>query len=347
MMRRAGRRNCLPGALFELIMFPLTEHEPTAARATAGGCRILVIKLGALGDIFLAMEAFQAIRSHHPDARVTLLTRPQFVGLARQMPWFDEVWPDPAPKGLQFAGWLAWRRQLRGGGFSRVYDLQGNDRSGNYFRLMAPGRPEWCGVVKGCSHRWPGFRTENLPVPERLRRLLAVAGVQPAGDPDLAWLNGETASLDLPEKFALLVPGCAPQHPYKRWPARHFAALAGMLAKHGVTPVAIGTAVDRDAVAELVALAPEVVDLTGKTSLGQVAALARRAVWVVTNDTGPAHIAGIVGAPTLVVMSRVTDPVKMLPHGPAVGWLKRDDLADLGADEVWTALQSLSRPPAA
>lgn len=315
--------------------------EP-ASRATARD-RVLVVKLGALGDIFLATGAFAAIRSHHAGAQITLLTRPQFAGLARQMPWFDEVWEDPAPKALQVGRWLAWRRRLRGAGFARVYDLQCNDRSGNYFRLLAPRRPEWCGVVAGCSHRWPGFRTACLPVPERLRRLLAVASVRPAGEPDLSWLDGNLDRLDLPDQFALLVPGCAPQHPYKRWPARHFAELAAKLASHGVTPVAIGTAVDRDAVADLVALTPAVVDLTGKTSLGQVAALARRAVWVITNDTGPAHVAGIVGAPTLVVMSRVTDPVKMLPHGPAVACLKRDDLADLGADEVWIALQSLSR----
>ncbi|MCU0779690.1 MAG: glycosyltransferase family 9 protein [Akkermansiaceae bacterium] len=330
-------------------MAPPAEHwsgipEPAARDSAAE--RVLVIKLGALGDIFLAMQAFAAVRRHHGGARITLLTRKQFAGLARQMPWFDEVWEDPAPKAWQVGRWLAWRRRLRGGGFARVYDLQCNDRSGTYFRLLAPRRPEWCGVVPGCSHRWAGSRKDPLPVPERLRRLLAVAGVQAAGPPELTWLDGDLGGLDLPEKFALLVPGCAPQHPYKRWPARQFAELAMKLTAHGVTPVAIGTAVDRDAVAELVALAPGVVDLTGKTSLGQVAALARRAVWVVTNDTGPAHIAGIVGAPTLVVMSRVTDPVRMLPHGPAVGWLKRDDLADLGADEVWTALQSISRPDA-
>jgi len=97
--------------------------------------------------------------------------------------------------------------------------------------------------------------------------------------------------------------------------------------------------VDHDAIAQIQAHAPAIINLAGLTDIGQVAALARRAEAVVGNDTGPVHITGIVGAPTLVLMSRVTDPVRMLPRGPDVCWLKRDDLADLTADEVFNAIR--------
>jgi ADP-heptose:LPS heptosyltransferase len=107
--------------------------------------------------------------------------------------------------------------------------------------------------------------------------------------------------------------------------------------------VAIGTGVDQAAIAEIQALAPGVINLAGQTDLGQVAALARRAEAVIGNDTGPVHLTGIVGAPTLVLMSRVTDPVRMLPRGPAVSWLKRDDLADLTVAEVLAAIHLRSK----
>ena len=300
---------------------------------------IFVIKLGALGDLILAMDAFQAIRRHHAGARITLLTRKPFVAFTRQMPWFDDVWTDPAPKLWQVPRWLAFRRQLRGGKFGRVYDLQCNDRAGFYFRLLGPGRPEWCGVARGCSHPRPDFDGENLPVTERLWRLIEAAGVPRGGAADLAWLDGDLAGLALPERLVILVPGCAPQHPNKRWPASQYAALALKLAEQGLATVAIGTAVDHAAIAEIQALAPAVINLVGKTDLGQVAALARRAEAVVGNDTGPVHLTGIVGAPTLVLMSRVTDPVRMLPRGPAVSWLKRDDLADLTVADVLAAIR--------
>ena len=197
-------------------------------------------------------------------------------------------------------------------------------------------------MARGCSHPRPDFGGENLPVTERLLRMIESAGVPRAGAADLAWLAGSLDELDPPARYVLLVPGSAPQHPYKRWPAAHYAALVEKLATRGIAVLAIGTAVDNEAIADIQALAPALINLAGKTDLGQVAALARRAEAVVGNDTGPVHLTAIVGAPTLVLMSRVTDPVRMLPRGPRVSWLKRDELADLTVEEVFAAMPPFS-----
>lgn len=307
--------------------------SPPAAQA-----RILVIKLGALGDIILSLEAFQAIRAHHPDAHITLLTRKPFAAITRMMPWFDDVLIDPAPKFHQFAKLLAFRRVIRRGDFHRVYDLQTNDRTALYFHLLRPQPPEWCGIVNGCSHRRHDHREDPVPAAERLLRFLESVGVPRSGPPDLTWLDDPLDGFDLPERFALIIPGCAPQHPVKRWPARHFATLADGLHAMGLAVLAIGTQVDAAAIEEIQALAPHVTNLAGKTTIPQIAALARRAQTVVGNDTGPAHITALAGAPTFVVMSRVTDPARMLPRGPVVGYLKTADLADLPPADVLAAL---------
>ena len=113
---------------------------------------ILVIKLGALGDLFLALDVFHAIRAHHANDHIVLLTRKQYMGFASQMPWFDEVWDDSSPKPWHVSRVLALRRRLLDGSFSRVYDLQGNDRTNSYFRLLGRNAPEWVGNARGCSH---------------------------------------------------------------------------------------------------------------------------------------------------------------------------------------------------
>lgn len=300
---------------------------------------ILVVKLGALGDIILAMEAFHAVRAKHPDAKITLLTRPQFVFLTKEMPWFDEVLEDMQPKLHQVFKLLKFRKLLRNSQFSKVYDLQGNDRSGLYFKLMAPGQPEWCGTVKGCAHRRHDHRKDPVPATERLLKFLESVDVPRAGEPELSWLSGEVSGLGLPEKFVMLIPGCAPQHPHKRWPARHFAELANALSEKGMGTVAVGTDVDLPAIEEIRKDAPQVVNLAGKTDIGQLAEIARRAEGAVGNDTGPIHIAAIAGAPTLSLMSAKSDPVRMIPRGEDVGFLQRDSLEDLGAEEVLSALR--------
>lgn len=303
---------------------------------------ILVIKLGALGDLFLAMDAFQAIRVHHVGDHITLLTRPAFAKFAADFPWFDKVTTDLTPRGVRFDRWLTMRRRLREVGYARVYDLQCNNRTGIYHRLLGPGRrPEWIGIASGCSHPWPDYRRAALPVPERQARMLEAAGVPRLEHPvDLGWLDAPIDELRLPERYVVLVPGCAPHRLEKRWPAARFAELARRLAlERGLVSVVIGTPVDAEPVAAICAAAPEVVNLCGKTTLKQLGAIARRARGVVGNDTGPVHITAAVGAPTLVVMSGHSDPVRMRPRGPDVDVVQEQKLADLTVERVLAALR--------
>lgn len=306
---------------------------------------ILVIKLGAFGDIVLAFDAFQAIRAHHRQDRITLLTRPGYATWAKTMPWFDEVWAEPQLHWWQIRHWLAWRKTLRDAGFTRVYDLQGNDRTALYFHLFGRRKPEWSGPVYGCSHPRPDFRGQRLPAFERLLRQLEAAGVPWAGPADLSWLEGDLRSFSLPNCYVVLVPGCAPHRPEKRWPASSFAALANRLRAQGIASVAVGTRSDQPTLSELTAAAPHVLNLAGRTDFGQLAALARRALAVVGNDTGPVHLMAAVGAPTVVLYSAASDPLVVRPNGPRVAWLQCPRLEDLQVDEVWALLVQTWREP--
>ena len=68
--------------------------------------KILVIKLSALGDFVQALGPLAAIRSHHADARIVLLTTAPFVAFARASPYVDDVWVDERPKPHEVRGWL-------------------------------------------------------------------------------------------------------------------------------------------------------------------------------------------------------------------------------------------------
>ena len=304
---------------------------------------ILVIKLGALGDIFLALDAMQAIRRHHPDAAITFLTRRAHASLARLMPWFDEVWEDPGPKPWQIPTIIRWRAKLRSRQWTRVYDLQCNDRTRAYFTLTGAQSQgiEWVGSARGCSHPRPPELNKGVPPKERLARHLALAGVDVAEPADLSWLRVATEHFDLPERYVLLVPGCAPHRPYKRWPAESYGTLARRLAEDGYGVALIGTEAEREALDTIRKEAPDSFDLGGKTSIKEMASLAMGARAVIGNDTGPVHIAGAVGAPTLVLMSGHSNSKTMLPQGPRVDFRQKEKLADLSPEEVWSAIHSI------
>lgn len=301
--------------------------------------KILVIKLSALGDFVLSVGAFQAIRAHHPGARIVLLTTRPFRKLAEASGCFDKVWIDDRPPLWRPDRWLALGRRLRDAHFSRVYDLQRSDRTGWYFRLA--GRPEWVGAVAGCSHR---YVTPPGPVPhiaEREAAHLAAAGLGPIAAPDLSFLNADLGRFGLITPYALLAPGSAPHRPAKRWPAPRFAALARELAAQGIAPVLLGTKTEARELGEIAQTCSAARNLGGETGLEEIAVLARGACLAVGNDTGPMHLIAASGCPSLVLYSAESDPVRSAPRGPKVEILREETLENLEIERVLAVLKTI------
>ncbi|MGE5504467.1 MAG: glycosyltransferase family 9 protein [Actinomycetota bacterium] len=298
--------------------------------------RILVIKLGALGDFVQASGPFAAIRKAHGGAEITLLTTRPFAQFAAASPWFDRVWVDTRPKLWQPHKVWALRQKLRNGGFARVYDLQTSDRSGWYFRLMGGGVP-WSGIAPGCSHPHANPGRDFMHTLDRQREQLAMAGIADVGPPDLSWVAADTGRFALPESYALLCPGGAPHRPAKRWPADRFAQLAAWLTARGLTPVLLGTASEQAELAAIEAACPAARSLAGQTSFLDIVVLGRGAALAVGNDTGPMHLIAAAGCPSVVLFSHDSDPSLCAPRG-RVTLLRKPTLADLSVAEVQAAV---------
>ena len=298
---------------------------------------ILVIKLGALGDFVQGFAPFAAIRAHHPEARITLLTTRPFAGLAAASPWFDAVWDDGRPDWSDLAALFRLARRLRAGGFSRVYDLQTSPRSTRYRWFVGHGA-EWSGVARGASHRHANPDRNALHTVDRQREQLQMAGITDFPAPELGWLDGDLSGFALPERFALLLPGASPTRPGKRWP--HFA---GLLRALPYPAVICGGPAEAGLGAALAAAGG--IDLVGKTSLPQLAAIARRAAFTLGNDSGPTHLAAAAGCPTWALFGAESDPSRCAPRGPAAHWLRHIPLADLSPPAVLHALGPYSLGP--
>lgn len=300
--------------------------------------RILIIKHGALGDFILALGPFAAIRAHHRDANIVLLTTAPFAALVYSSPYFDEIWVDTRPPIWSVAAIYALRRRLRGGNFTRVYDLQTSRRSSVYLRLFGRPAPEWSGIAPGCSHPHRNQSRDRMHTLERQQDQLRDAGIPDVRAPDLGWLDGNLSEFVLPPRFALIVPGGAPHRPAKRWPPEAYATLITKLATSGVAAVLLGGPADSAAIKAIRAEAPMAIDLSERTSIGHIAALARRAAGAIGNDTGPMHLIAALHCPSVVLFSRASDPKLSAPRGPLVRIIAVDDLATLTPDAVSAAI---------
>jgi ADP-heptose:LPS heptosyltransferase len=291
---------------------------------------ILVIRLGALGDFVLSFPAFAALRAHHAADQLVLLTTAPFVPLAQASPWFDEIRVDTRPGWLDLPGLWRLRRQLRA---DLVYDLQTSRRSSRYFWLA--GRPRWSGITTGCTFPDPDPGRDLLHTVDRQRGQLAAAGVGPAAL-DVSWLTGHGPVLE--GQYALLIPGTSGSHGgAKAWPVERFAALAAILAARGLRPVVVGAASEAAKAEAILRACPEAVNLTGKTSILDLAGVSQRAALAIGGDTGPLHLAAMMGCPTIALFSRFSDPVQASPVGDTM-LLRVERLEDLTVDRVAGAL---------
>jgi ADP-heptose:LPS heptosyltransferase len=294
--------------------------------------RILVLKLGALGNVVLSLGPFAAIRQHHPTAEITLLTTQPYAGWLAQSPYFNHIWLDTRPDWWNVPAWLTLRRRLAQARFTRVYDLQTSKRSSAYFRLFPrTARPEWSGIAPGCSHPDRDPNRDYIHDADRQAGQLRQAGITHITPADLSWSTADLTRFNLPSRYALLVPGSSPHRPQKRWPVENYRAVAQHLAAAGITPVVLGTRSESGLAS---AIGSAAIDLTGRTSLSELPSLARGAQLAIGNDTGPMHLAAVAGCPSLVLFSQDSDPALCAPRGPAVTVLRRPNLADLPISEV-------------
>ena len=288
--------------------------------------RILVIRLSAFGDIVLSLPALQALRQYYPSAHITMLTLRPFAKLFAGCPYVDQVWAIDRWSWTRPLDWFDFARDMRRRNFDAVYDLQRNDRT-FLLSLLAPAvlRKKW-------------FDAQRYD-PSMLD-LRDVRDLPPA---DLSWMLSNVERFAVPSPYVLLVPGSAPQHLQKRWPAAQFSQLAQSLFSQGYTPVLLGTEAEADTLREISSKAASALNLCGQTSLHDIASLARGAVAAIGNDTGPMHLIAAAGCPVVSLFSGTTDPAQSAPKGQKVTVLRSQEIKDIAVKDVLLAFGALKR----
>lgn len=314
--------------------------------------QILVIQAGSIAEFVLSLSAMKRIRQSHPRDRITLLTQPQFEGLAKASPYFNDVVALERP--VTPGDWLRLRGLVKRGKFARVYDLENSGWTKALFQFLRPFPPAWSGAVGGAKLRHRNPRRDQMHTLERQAEQLQAAGIWPdaptqPGDapaPDLSWILRRAADprpvagAAAPRPFVLLVPGGGENKPEKRWPIDRYAELARRLRERGYDIVIIGGP-QESAMARLIQKAVgHARDLTGRTDFAQIAVLGARAVLAVGNNTGPIHLIAAAGAPTIALLADEADAMLTAPRGH-VAVLQAPTLAQLSVDTVTQAAWSL------
>ena len=315
--------------------------------------KILIIKPSALGDIVQALPAACCLAENFPDAQIHWFVRPEYSPLIENHKSIHKIiifdrkklgkwWYKPSA----FAELIRLIRQLRSEKYDIVFDFQGRFRSAIFAwfsdckqRIGMTGTQEITGMF---YTREIAQSPKTVHLVDYFIDMVCVAGAkktkvrfdlkpsQEASAQAQKILSENRAHRD---HYAVFVPGATVES--KKWPIENFAALAEKIdAKYRCSIVAVGAESDK-AIAENLKAAAQthIVNLAGKTNIAQLVAVLAGAKFVVSNDTGPAHIAAALGVPMVLIFG-FTNPSRVGPYG------RDNTIAAVDADKRGESIES-------
>jgi lipopolysaccharide heptosyltransferase I len=292
--------------------------------------RILIVRLGSLGDLIHTLPAVAALRHAYPDAAIDWLVDGVHRDLLDLVPVISSViaLPDRTARA-----WLRVRARLRQHRYDLALDFQGLIKSAMLARLSGARRTVGFARAALREPAAAAFYTSRVRVTgarhviDKNLMLAAAVGaaaterefpIGPVNSPITSWLAAQ--GLD---RFALVNGGAA--WPNKRWPADRFGAIAAWLrGRHGLRSVVVWGPGEQDLASAIAALAPDAALVSPATGLPDLIALARAARLMVSGDTGPTHVAAAVGTP-VVALFGPTDPHRNGPWSAADRIVSRYD----------------------
>jgi heptosyltransferase-1 len=284
--------------------------------------KILIIKPSSLGDIVHSLPFLNAVRTFFTKTEIHWVIAKGFEGLLEGHPMINRLWiinKDTWEKIKNVKGTineLKWLfKDLKKEQFDLVVDLQGLLRSGVLTAATgAPVRVGFADAREG-SRLFYTHKVEGGKSIHAVDRYLKIAGFLGCDTSDVCFpfpLYKQSSSLSPPplKDYAVLIPGA--RWKTKIWPPEKFGKLSSKLP---LSTILVGGKGDIDAANEIVALSNgKAISLAGKTDLKELIEVIRNARFVISNDSGPMHIAAALGIPVFAIFGP-TDPSRTGPYG--------------------------------
>jgi heptosyltransferase-1 len=303
--------------------------------------RILIVRLGAMGDVIHGMPAVAALRGAFPEAQIGWVVEERWAdllyvkntervgALSKQRPLVDAVhttntraWRQAPLSDETWREMIALRRELRSTRYDVVIDLQGALKSA--LAASASGAPVKFGFSAPRERMATMFYTEVVSTPathvvdQNVELVSAVADAAlvassfdfPQDDVADQWCSHELGSRGVTD-FVMMNPGAG--WGAKCWPAERYADVARTLSKHGLRTV-VNYGPGEEGMANLLEQRSGGEAVALKMGIPELIAVTRRAKLFIGGDTGPMHLAAAVGVP-VVALFGPTDPRRNGPYG--------------------------------
>lgn len=284
--------------------------------------RILIIDLLYLGDLIFATPFIKELRRNFPQARIDMIVNSAFLEIMEDNPYLDHVYAYNKKWSLRYS--IGFARKIGKNKYDLGLNIHGSWRTALLMRIINPEynvgfNGESRGVFldlkleqednKNMVHVYLDFLREiGLNVEDSLPRLMV-------SNEEKNNIDRRLIEWGVAEEEKLIALNTGGTWPTKRWKIEGFAELADILNRQYGKVIFVGSKGDLDRVEKIKALMEtDPVIATGKTTLKELAALLERCQLVISNDSGPVHVAAAVGTPTITIFGP-SDDRKYRPLG--------------------------------
>ena len=257
--------------------------------------KILVVKHGSLGDIAFSILAMASIKQFFNNATIDLLTEEKYVNFLSNSNYFNSIFKDNR-KGIIDS--LKVILKINQNKYDLIIDLQNSKRTNKYWsflKLISKVKINGSRVNCDIQYLIPPQGTESPQ--QGLYNQLKLIGINEINK-NVDWLFKNISSIN-EDKIILMIPGVSKLGKDKKWSPDKFAALANSLEKKGYHICIVGQKSDRETVKIIINACQKVIDLTDKSPPEIIYSIARKSNFVISNDTGPGHIAALSNSPIL------------------------------------------------
>ena len=314
---------------------------------------ILAVRNDRFGEFLLNIPAFRALKESYPGSRLSLVVNPYVSELAEAIDCVDEVltWEGHRHR---FGDLLKFSRRLKDARFELCVVFNPS-KEFNLISFLA-GIPRRVGY----NRKWGILLTQKMPdrkylgLKHEVEYNLELAALAGANTPDRSIslnINSDTPSVfaqadALGGGFILVAIHPWTSDPLKQWPLENFSSLAARLSiLPNVRIVAIG---GKEELAKSAGIfnneAGGFINLTGKTSLKELASVLKRCSLLISGDSGPVHLAAAVGTPALAIFGTgivAKGARRWGPWGAGHAVVEKSSLREIGVEEVYSKAEEM------
>ena len=307
---------------------------------------ILIIKHGSLGDIAQASGAIQDISENYKDDQIYILTTKPYFDLFKKNPFVHDVILDKRLPRINLIYLYFLMRDLKKYKFVKVFDLQNSSRTNFYKNILFPkaGKETWSSSLTTLPLDQSKDDFDKKSVLERFDHQLKESNINTSNTlrPDFSWATtdiSEIRNFYKLNKYILLFPFCSPHLSLKKWP--YYNKLIELISNRYGDEYKIVTAPGPSEIndaKEINALA--LLDNGRALDVSQLTSLIKNSSFVVSNDTGPAHITAHTGTKGLALFGKHTTAYKVSIERENFKAIEVTDLNNLSAEKVFERLST-------